>query len=335
MRQPLLDIRALTVQFHTSQGVVRAVDGVDIAIQSREVVGLVGESGCGKSTIAHAITRLIPSPPGKIMAGEVLYQGSDLLRLPEAEMRSRIRGREIAMVFQDPMTYLNPVMKVRTQLTETLEVHQNLRGAAAARKALELLERVQIPSPERVANSYPHELSGGMRQRVLIGMAISCNPRLLIADEPTTALDVTVQAQILRLLKGLVGNLESSLLLITHDLGIVAELCDRVYVIYCGKVVEHGDVYGIFEAPTHPYTMALLRSALSIEEMSETLVTIEGQVPNLLAPPPGCAFHPRCPYCMDICRREVPVPVPVGSNHDVWCFRDLAGSPKAPCPPEA
>jgi peptide/nickel transport system ATP-binding protein len=246
-------------------------------------------------------------------------------------MRSRIRGREIAMVFQDPMTYLNPVMKVRTQLTETLQVHQNLKRAAAARKALELLERVQIPSPERVANSYPHELSGGMRQRVLIGMAISCNPTLLIADEPTTALDVTVQAQILRLLKELVGDLKSSLLLITHDLGIVAELCDRVYVVYCGKVVEQGDVYGIFDAPLHPYTIALLRSALSIEEMKDDLVSIEGQVPNLMAPPSGCAFHPRCTYCMDICRQEEPVPVPVGSDHYVWCFRALGASAGGPC----
>ena len=326
MTQALLDIRGLKVQFHTSQGVVHAVDGVDIMIRRREIIGLVGESGCGKSTIAHAITRLIPSPPGRIVAGEVIYQGTDLVRLPEADMRSRIRGRAIAMVFQDPMTYLNPVMKVRTQITETLQVHQNLNGPAAARKAQELLERVQIPSPERVANSYPHELSGGMRQRVLIGMAISCNPTLLIADEPTTALDVTVQAQILRLLRELVSDLDSSLLLITHDLGIVAELCDRVYVIYCGKVVEHGDVYEIFDAPFHPYTMALLRSALSIEEMKDDLVTIEGQVPNLMAPPPGCAFHPRCAYCMDICRREAPGPVPVGDGHHAWCFREMGAS---------
>jgi oligopeptide/dipeptide ABC transporter ATP-binding protein len=323
MSSALLDIRGLKVQFRTSRGVVRAVDGIDLAVQPREIIGLVGESGCGKSTVAHAITRLIPSPPGQIVAGEIRYRGSDLLRVPERDMRSQIRGREIAMVFQDPMTYLNPVMKVRTQITETLRLHQQLNAEEAGRKALEILAHVQIPSPERVAKSYPHELSGGMRQRVLIGIAIACTPTLLIADEPTTALDVTVQAQILRLLKDLVRDLQSSLLLITHDLGIVAELCDRVYVIYCGRVVEHGDVYRIFESPRHPYTIGLLRSALSIEEMRDELVAIEGQVPNLMAPPPGCAFHPRCGFCMDICRREAPGPVPAAEGHEVWCFREL------------
>jgi oligopeptide transport system ATP-binding protein len=324
MSPPLLDIRGLRVQFHTSRGVVRAVDGMDLVIQPREIIGLVGESGCGKSTVAHAITRLIPTPPGRIVAGEIRYRGSDLLRMPEGDMRSQIRGREIAMVFQDPMTYLNPVMKVRTQITETLRLHQHLSAGEADRKAVEILGHVQIASPERIANSYPHELSGGMRQRVLIAIAIACAPTLLIADEPTTALDVTVQAQILRLLKDLVSDLQSSLLLITHDLGIVAELCDRVYVIYCGRVVEHGDVYRIFESPSHPYTIGLLRSALSIEEMKDELVTIEGQVPNLMAPPPGCAFHPRCSFCMEICRREAPGPIPVAEGHEVWCFRDMA-----------
>ena len=324
MASALLDIRGLKVQFHTSRGVVRAVDGMDLVVQPREIIGLVGESGCGKSTVAHAITRLIPSPPGRIVAGEIRYQGSDLLRMPERDMRSQIRGREIAMVFQDPMTYLNPVMKVRTQITETLRLHQHLTAVEADRKAIEILGHVQIASPERVANSYPHELSGGMRQRVLIGIAIACAPTLLIADEPTTALDVTVQAQILRLLKDLVSDLRSSLLLITHDLGIVAELCDRVYVIYCGRVVEHGDVYRIFESPSHPYTIGLLRSALSIEEMKDELVAIEGQVPNLMAPPPGCAFHPRCGFCMEICRREAPRPIAVAEGHEVWCFRDMA-----------
>jgi oligopeptide transport system ATP-binding protein len=324
MAQTLLDIRGLKVQFHTSLGVVRAVDGVDLEVGPQEIIGLVGESGCGKSTVAHAITRLVPSPPGKITAGQIRYKGQDLLQLTEKEMRSRIRGREIAMVFQDPMTYLNPVMKVRAQLTETLEVHQGLTNSEAGRRAVELLERVHIASPQRLAQSYPHELSGGMRQRVLIAMAISCNPGMLIADEPTTALDVTVQAQILKLLKELVSDLQGSLLLITHDLGIVAELCDRVYVIYCGKVIEHGNVYQIFETPGHPYTIGLLRSALSIDEMKDDLVTIEGQVPNLMAPPSGCTFHPRCAYCMDICRQQEPEPVAAGKGHHVWCFRDMA-----------
>jgi oligopeptide transport system ATP-binding protein len=324
MNRILLDIQGLKVQFHTSTGVVRAVDGVSLEVGAREVIGLVGESGCGKSTVAHAITRLVPSPPGRIVAGQIWYKGRDLLCLSEREMRSRIRGREIAMIFQDPMTYLNPVMKVQEQLAETLRIHQGLTNATAGRMAVELLERVHIPSPPRVAHSYPHELSGGMRQRVLIAMAISCNPGLLIADEPTTALDVTVQAQILKLLKELGRDLQSSLLLITHDLGIVAELCDRVYVIYCGKVVEHGDVYGIFESPQHPYTQGLLRSALSIEELRDELVTIEGQVPNLMAPPSGCTFHPRCSSCMEMCRQQVPGPVTVSEGHQVWCFREMA-----------
>jgi len=318
-QQPLLEICDLKVEFDTRKGRIKAVDGISLEVRHREVVGLVGESGCGKSTMALAINRLIPSPPGRITGGRILYKGRDLLCVSERKMR-KIRGGEIAQIFQDPMTYLNPVMKVRTQLMEAIETHQGMSGPQALDYTIALLEKVRIPSPSRIANSYPHELSGGMRQRVLLAMAVSCNPSLLIADEPTTALDVTIQLQILNLLKESVTDLQTSLILITHDLGIVAEICDRVYVIYCGKVVEHGNVHQIFENPQHPYTIGLLQSALSIAEFKEHLVAIEGAVPNMLSPPPGCAFHPRCASCMDICTYRLPEFLQIEPDHEVSCW---------------
>jgi len=317
--QPILDICDLKVEFDTQMGQIKAVDGISLEVRHREVVGLVGESGCGKSTVALAINRLIPSPPGRITGGRILYKGRDLRCVKEKEMR-KIRGSEIAQIFQDPMTYLNPVMKVRTQLMEAIETHQGMSGPEAFDYMIALLEKVRIPSPSRIANHYPHELSGGMRQRVLLAIAVSCNPSLLIADEPTTALDATIQLQILNLLKESVTDLHASLILITHDLGIVAEICDRVYVIYCGKVIEHGDVYQIFENPRHPYTKGLLRSALSIAEFKEDLVAIEGAVPNMLSPPPGCAFHPRCPSCMDVCTNRPPEMIQIEPDHHVSCW---------------
>ena len=319
MKQPLLDICDLKVEYDTSKGQIMAVAGLSLKVGHREVVGLVGESGCGKSTVAKAINRLIPSPPGRITGGRISYKGRDLRNVSERIMRN-IRGREIAQTFQDPMTYLNPVMKVRTQLMETIVTHQGLSGPQAFDYTMELLEKIRMPSPSRIADSYPHELSGGMRQRVLLAMAISCNPSLLIADEPTTALDVTIQLQILNLLKESVADFQTSLIIITHDLGIVAEICDRVYVIYCGKVVEHGNVYQIFENPLHPYTQGLLRSALSIAEFKEDLEAIKGAVPNMLSPPPGCTFHPRCPSCMDVCTHRLPEIIQIEPDHQVACW---------------
>jgi len=319
MQPPILNIRDLEVEYDTSKGQIKAVAGLSLEVRQREVVGLVGESGCGKSSVALAINRLIPSPPGRITGGQILYKGRDLLSVSERKMRS-IRGGEIAQMFQDPMTYLNPVMKVRTQLAETIAAHQGLSGPRALDGAIELLERLHIPSPSRIVESYPHELSGGMRQRVLLAMAISCNPSLLVADEPTTALDVTIQMQILNLLKESVTDLKTSLLLITHDLGVVAEICDRVYVIYCGKVIEHGNVYQIFENPQHPYTRGLLGSALSIAEFKEDLVAIEGALPNMLSPPLGCAFHPRCPSCMYVCTNRLPEILQMEPDHQVACW---------------
>jgi peptide/nickel transport system ATP-binding protein len=314
----LLEVASLSVT--SSDGVARVRD-VSFTVAPGERLGLIGESGSGKSLTAFAVIGLLPA--GLKATGSVMLDDTQVVGAPEKNLVP-LRGRVCSFIFQEPLTALDPLMKLGHQLAEPIARHQGLRGSALKRAVLDALDEVHLPEPERIADSRSYEISGGQRQRVAIAMALACRPRLLIADEPTTALDVTVQAQILRLLKELVSDLQSSLLLITHDLGIVAELCDRVYVIYCGKVVEHGDVYQIFETPRHPYTIGLLRSALSIEEMKDDLVTIEGQVPNLMAPPSGCTFHPRCAYCMDICRLQVPEPVAVGEGHHVWCFREMA-----------
>jgi len=299
MAERLLDITGLKTYVHTRAGSVRAVDDVSLGIDAGETVGLVGESGCGKTMTAHSIMRLIPSPPAAFEGGKISFQGSDLLALSEDQMRA-VRGRQIAMVFQDPMTFLNPVLRIGAQIAEAAAEYTKESAIIA------LLQSVGIPYPERVIKQYPHELSGGMRQRVLIAIAIVNNPALLIADEPTTALDVTVQTQILSLLKSIRERKGTALLLITHDLGVVAEMCDRVYVMYAGKIVETADVFGLFEDALHPYTQGLLKSALSIAEFSPTLTTIEGSVPDLSNPPAGCRFHPRCPRVMDLCREKEP-----------------------------
>ncbi|GKS11641.1 ABC transporter ATP-binding protein [Paenibacillus chitinolyticus] len=301
----LLSVRDLKTSFFTREGEVQSVRGVSFTVEKGEMVGIVGESGSGKSVAAKSLIRLI-QPPGKIVGGEVILQGTDTLRLPEEELR-KLRGNRVAMIFQDPMTSLNPVVKVGAQLTEVIRRHRKLGRKAARLRAIELLREVGIPSPEKRIDQYPHEFSGGMRQRVMIAMAISCTPELLIADEPTTALDVTIQAQILDLMKSLCDTTGTSVLLITHDLGVVAQVCTRVVVMYGGLVMEEGPVEAIFETPQHPYTQGLLRSIPKTGGSSrEKLVPIEGTPPNLLDPPPGCPFMERCPHAMEKCLRLPP-----------------------------
>lgn len=312
MENDLLEIQGLKTYFHTGQGIVKAVDGVSLRVSKGEAVGLVGESGSGKTMTAHSIMKLVPAP-GVIEEGRILFRGTDLLNLSDPAIR-KIRGRQISMIFQDPMTYLNPVIKVGKQIAEVMP------EPPGEQRLIELLEAVGIPEPERRLSDYPHELSGGMRQRILIAIAMANNPLLLIADEPTTALDVTIQAQILDLIRRIQKEKEMSLLLISHDLGIVAGLCDRVYVMYAGKIVESGDVFSIFERPLHPYTQGLLRSSLSIAEFREHLEVIEGSVPNLLEPPPGCRFHPRCPSAMLVCKEREPFLTEPSSAHAVSCW---------------
>jgi peptide/nickel transport system ATP-binding protein/oligopeptide transport system ATP-binding protein len=306
----LLEVRNLQTQFPTRSGLVRAVDGVSFHLDRGELLGLVGESGCGKSITALSIMRLI-APPGRIVGGEILFDGKDLLKLSDAEMRE-MRGDDIAMIFQDPMTSLNPVYTVGEQIAEALRLHRKLSRPEARRAAIEAMREVAIPDPARRVNDYPHQLSGGMRQRVMIAMALACNPKLLIADEPTTALDVTIQAQILELLNDLRKQRELAVLLITHDLGVVAEVADRVAVMYTGRIVEESPVDQLFEKPKHPYTEGLLRSVpkLSSEDVArkERLETIEGTVPKPTNLPPGCHFAPRCAHRMPRCiEGEIPL----------------------------
>src|SRR5258705_48885 len=302
----LLEVRNLQTHFPTRAGLVRAVDGVSFYLDRGELLGLVGESGCGKSMTALSIMRLI-SPPGKIVCGEIIFDGNDLLKLPEADMR-QIRGDDIAMIFQDPMTSLNPVFKVGEQIAEALRLHRKMSRREARLAAIDAMREVSIPDPERRVDDYPHQLSGGMRQRVMIAMALACNPKLLIADEPTTALDVTIQAQILELLDELRKNRELAVLLITHDLGVVAEVADRVAVMYTGRIVEESPVEELFARPKHPYTEGLLRSVpkLTSEYVTkkERLETIEGVVPSPTDLPPGCHFAPRCSHRMPRCTLE-------------------------------
>jgi oligopeptide/dipeptide ABC transporter ATP-binding protein len=317
----LLEVKALKTHFPTRAGLVRAVDGVSFFIDPGELLGLVGESGCGKSMTALSIMRLV-APPGKIVNGEIIFDGRNLLKLSNREMRA-VRGDDIAMIFQDPMTSLNPVFTVGEQIAEALRLHRNLSRKAARAGAVAAMREVAIPDPDLRADDYPHQLSGGMRQRVMIAMALACDPKLLIADEPTTALDVTIQAQMLELLDGLRKTRELAVLLITHDLGVVAEVADRVAVMYTGKIVEESPVNELFERPKHPYTEGLLRSVpkLTAKDVikSERLLTIEGMVPRPTALPPGCHFEPRCPYRMPVCREgEIPL-YPVGAGVTARC----------------
>lgn len=318
MSDKLVEIRNLRTHFRTEDGVVPAVDGVNMYIRRGETLGVVGESGCGKSVTSLSVMRLIPNPPGEIVDGEILFEGRDLLKLPEPEMR-KIRGNEISMIFQEPMTSLNPVFTVGDQIAEAIMLHQGLNYKEATAKAVEMLKLVGIPAPEKRVKEYPHQLSGGMRQRVMIAMALSCNPKLLIADEPTTALDVTIQAQILELMKKLKKELGMAIMLITHDLGVVAEMCERVVVMYAGKVVEEADAVSLFKHPLHPYTEGLLESVPRLDEARERLHVIEGVVPNPLNMPQGCRFHPRCPYAVDKCREVEPELEPVADGRLVAC----------------
>ncbi|TCT07808.1 ABC transporter ATP-binding protein [Aquabacter spiritensis] len=304
MAEPLLSVENLVTHIFTDHGVVKAVDGVSLTIAPGEAVALVGESGSGKSMTAQSLMRL-PRPPARILSGSVRFEGRDLLTLSEREMRA-IRGGRMGMIFQDPSTYLNPLMRVGDQIAEAVMLHRKMRRAAARAEALEAMRLVRIPAPETVMDYYPHQLSGGMRQRILIAMVVTSRPSLMIADEPTTALDVTVQAQIMRLLAGLRTELGSALLLITHDLGLVAEFCDRVYVMYGGRIVETGTAEDIFYAPRHPYTRALMRSTLGPERRVERFEAIEGNPPNLARLPPGCSFNPRCPERLARCAHDAP-----------------------------
>jgi oligopeptide/dipeptide ABC transporter ATP-binding protein len=313
----LLEIKGLKTYFHTFDGIVKAIDGVDLTVYEDDTLGIVGETGCGKSITSLSVLNLVP-PPGRIEAGEIRFEGEDLLTKSEREMR-RIRGGRISMIFQNPMSSLNPVFTIGDQIAAVLRVHQNLDRFAARRRAVDVFRAVRLPDAERMPDKYPHELSGGMLQRVMIGMALSCRPRLLIADEPTTALDVTIQAQVLRLMRDLKREMRTSIMLITHDLGVVAQVCRRVAVMYAGVIVEIGGLSVVFKSPRHPYTAGLLRTIPRIGHKREQLDTIEGRVPNLITPPPGCRFHPRCPQATERCRQERPAMIEVGAGHRVAC----------------
>ncbi|MGQ9645883.1 MAG: ABC transporter ATP-binding protein [Thermodesulfobacteriota bacterium] len=315
----LLTIRNLKTHFYSAGKTVRAVDGVSFAIGEGKTFGLVGETGCGKSVTALSILRLIPYPPGKIVGGEIWFRGRNLLDLPEDEMRS-IRGKEISMIFQEPMTSLNPVFRIGDQMAEVIMLHQGVNQSRAMERAVEMLVKVRIPDAERVVKQFPHQLSGGMRQRVMIAMELSCHPFLLIADEPTTALDVTIQAQILQLIKDMKKEFHTSILLITHDLGIVAELCDRVAVMYAGSIVEEARVEEIFAEPKHPYTQGLWGAIPLLDKEKETLTVIPGTVPDLSQPPPGCPFHPRCAFRFALCDQTPPPLFEVSPGHLVSCY---------------
>ena len=320
----VLDVKNLKTVFFTNSGLFKAVDDVSFSVRRGETLAIVGESGCGKSVTALSIMRLVPDPPGRIVGGSVVLEGTDLLALEDDEMRA-IRGNRISMIFQEPMTSLNPVMRIGDQITEALRLHQNISSKEAWKQAVDMLRLVRIPEPERRAQEYPHQLSGGMRQRAMIAMALACRPVLLIADEPTTALDVTIQAQILALMVDLQKRLGTGLILITHDLGVVAQTAQRVIVMYAGRKVEEASVEALFENPMHPYTRGLMASmpaVISLGAKTEARLTeIPGMVPSLTNLPPGCAFAPRCPLAIDRCRAEYPPLQEFGGRHLAACWR--------------
>lgn len=316
----LLKVSDLATYFRTEEGTVKAVDGVDFEVHRGEVLGIVGESGCGKSMTSMSILRLVPQPQGRIERGQMMFEGTDLLSLNEDQMRS-IRGNKIALISQDPMTSLNPVLTVGEQIMEAIILHQGLDKQAAKQRAIEMLRKVGIPSPEKRVDEYPHQFSGGMRQRVIIAMALSCEPKLLIADEPTTALDVTIQAQILDLMREIKEKYQAGIMLITHDLGVVAEMCDWVTVMYAGKVVESTDVYTLFKTPQHPYTIGLLKSIPRLDDVKDRLDPIDGQPPSLSKVPKGCSFAPRCPEAVSECREKEPQLRLVGPNQYARCLK--------------
>lgn len=315
--QKLLEIKNLTIHYITDDGIVHAVKNMSIEIDRGETLGLVGETGAGKTTTALGIMQLVPNPPGKIVSGEIIYEGENLLNKSSGEMR-KIRGNNISMIFQDPMTSLNPVMTVGEQIAEVIKLHQKISTAEAIIKAQQMLETVGIP--EERHKEYPHQFSGGMRQRVVIAIALACNPSLLIADEPTTALDVTIQAQVLSLMKKLKEEFQTSMIMITHDLGIVAEICDKVAIMYAGNVVEYTDTVSLFTHPKHPYTIGLFNSIPNIEDDAEKLNPIKGLMPDPTNLPKGCPFHPRCPKAIHDCSEKIPKPLEVLKGHFVSCI---------------
>ncbi|WP_018752095.1 ABC transporter ATP-binding protein [Paenibacillus sanguinis] len=315
----LLEVKSLRTVFHTDNGTIPSVNGVSFSVQAGETLAIVGESGCGKSVTSLSIMRLVAAP-GKIEGGSILFKGEDLLKLSPPKMRN-VRGNEISMIFQEPMTSLNPVFTIGYQIAEVLRRHRGLSKPAAKAQSIEMLEKVGIPAAAKVAAQFPHQLSGGMRQRVMIAIALACKPKLLIADEPTTALDVTIQAQILELIDELAKKENTGVILITHDLGVVAEMADRVVVMYAGEIVEEATVYELFERPGHPYTIGLMGSLPTMTEQKERLDSIPGSVPNLLQMPSGCPFHPRCPYAQDICRQIKPALEEKRAGHRVSCHR--------------
>lgn len=320
MEDLLLQVKDLKTYFYTDDGIVKAVDGIDFTIKKGETLGMVGESGCGKSVSALSILQLVQNPPGKIINGEIWFKGEDLLKKKPEQMR-KIRGNDISMIFQEPMTSLNPVYTIGEQISEAIILHQKLNKGNALEKTVEMLKLVGIANPERRVHGYPHELSGGQRQRVMIAMALSCNPDLLIADEPTTALDVTIQAQILELIKKLKDEIGMAVLMITHNLGVIAEVSDHVVVVYAGKAVEYADVTSIFKHPKHPYAMALQKSIPQLtDKPGVKLEVIEGNIPDPLALPTGCKFHPRCKFAINICKKKEPELEKIGDNHIVRCW---------------
>ena len=321
----LLTIENLRIHFNILAGTVRAVDGISFHLNQGETLGVVGESGCGKSVTALALLQLIPMPPGELVTGRAGFEGMDLLRLNSDQIR-QVRGNRISMIFQEPMTSLNPVFTIGNQIKEAVQLHQGLNSRLAEKKALEMLDLVGIPDPRRKLGEYPHHLSGGMRQRVMIAMALSCNPALLIADEPTTALDVTVQAQILELMLDLQSRIDMSIMMITHNLGVIAEVADRVIVMYCGKIVESADARSIFHQPLHPYTRQLLASVPHLGAEQVRLQEIPGVVPSLYALPPGCDFHPRCAEAAEGCKLRSPELMELEPGHWVACERTTAKS---------
>lgn len=316
-----VEFKNLHTWFYTENGIVKAVNGVSFEVPEGKTVCVVGESGCGKSVTALSLMRLVQSPPGKIVDGQILMDGVDLLKLSDDEMR-KINGKDVAMIFQEPMTSLNPVFTVGHQIMENLMCHSSISKEEARKKAIEMIKLVNIPRAEEIVDCYPHELSGGMRQRIMIAMALICKPRLLIADEPTTALDVTIQAQILDLMRQLKQSMNMSIMLITHDLGVVAEMADYVVVMYAGKIVEKGNVNDIFEHPTHPYTIGLLKSkpVVGITDSKERLYSIPGQVPNTIDLPDSCYFNERCEFCTERCKKEIPELRDIGNGHYVACW---------------
>ena len=329
MSANLLEVKSLKTQFFTRDGVVHAVDDVSFELAVGETLGIVGESGCGKSVTALSLMRLIPNPPGKIVSGTIVFEGQDVMKLDDDDVRA-LRGRKIAMIFQDPMTSLNPVLTISRQISEALELHLKMDRAESRKRTIELLELVGIASAKKRLDDYPHQFSGGMRQRVMIAMALSCNPKLILADEPTTALDVTIQAQVLQILKDLSQEFRTAFILITHDLGVVAGMTQRIHVMYGGEIVEKADTFELFDNPKHPYTWGLLKSIPRLDEVrKEKLQPIEGLPPDLIAPPPGCRFEPRCTYKKDKCSTEHPAlrqALNAKDGHETRCFGTQPGA---------